>query len=532
MNTKWPRSCGLHQCLPFLLLLLALTGCTVTLPPTVPTEPTTAQEPLTNTSWQLTAIGDTNALLGATGNPVTLTFSADGQVGGTAGCNSYGGNYAIEGDTITFTEIVSTLIACSDAAVMAQEEQYLAALNSTEHFTLAGDQLTIWSDNDSNRLTFTLSDAAIPATTVTEATATPATPATSLPTVTPAPTTGNSDDPTAETTRITFAPGATRAEINGKLAEHNTDYYVLQAQQGQIMSVEITSPNGDVLLSVVGADGTPYKRYQNGPPSWTSTLPATQDYYLHAVSVGPATAYTLRVWIEPVSDTGGAERIEFAPGETTASRSGALPEGGVKEYILAASAGQTMHVQTVGYGAPVEFTVRSPSGTAWPGTAQSSDVYIMTAEVVLPENGDYVVTLSLPATAGATRYDVTFTIAAGSAVATPVPNTEAERVEFAAGATSAERSGLLPSGPGTLQYVLTANEGQIITVDATSDGVPLSMIIAEPNGYQMIPEMHRVEGGYAIGAQLTLPATGDYVVTLNKGDHSSSTNYKVTFTIE
>ena len=208
----------------------------------------------------------------------------------------------------------------------------------------------------------------------------------------------------------------------------------------------------------------------------------------------------MRVWIEPLNDNGSAERIEFAPGATTASRSGALPEGGVKAYILTASAGQTMHVQTVGYGAPVELTVRSPGGTVWPGTAQSSDVYIMTAEVVLPENGDYVVTLALPATAGATRYDVTFTIAAGSAAATPIPNVEAERVEFAAGATSAERSGLLPSGPGTLQYVLTANEGQTMTVAATSDGVPLSMTIAEPNGYQMIPEMRRVEGGYAIGA--------------------------------
>jgi len=56
---------------------------------------------------------------------------------------------------------------------------------------------------------------------------------------------------------------------------------VLAAQQGQIMAVEITSPNNGVLLSVVGQDGTPLKRYQNGPPSWTSTLPATQDYFIH-----------------------------------------------------------------------------------------------------------------------------------------------------------------------------------------------------------------------------------------------------------
>jgi heat shock protein HslJ len=115
---------------------------------------------------------------------------------------------------------------------------------------------------------------------------------------------------------------------------------------------------------------------------------------------------------------------------------------------------------------------------------------------------------------------------------TPGPSEPPERIEFAPGATSAERSGLLPSGPGTLQYVLTANAGQTMTVDATSDGAPLSMTIADPTGFSMIPEMREVEGGYAIGAQYTLPATGDYVVTLQKGDHTPSTNFTVTFTIQ
>ena len=92
----------------------------------------------------------------------------------------------------------------------------------------------------------------------------------------------------------TFGPGAISTEIQGSLAERATNFYVLAAQQGQIMSVGITSPNHDVLLSVIGQDGTPLKRYQNGPPSWTSMLPATQDYLIHVVSVGPASDYTLQ----------------------------------------------------------------------------------------------------------------------------------------------------------------------------------------------------------------------------------------------
>lgn len=228
-------------------------------------------------------------------------------------------------------------------------------------------------------------------------------------TIAPLPTTSSGNGSDNQASRISFAPGANSAELNGTIAEHATNTYVLQAQQGQIMSVEITSPNNDVLLSVTGEDGTPLKRYQNGPPSWTSQLPATQDYFIDAVSVGPATAYTLRVWVESPDET-GPEQIEFAPNATSTSRSGALPDGGTKEYVLAASAGQIMQVQTTGYSAPVAFTIHSPSGLSWSGEAQGSEVYTYTAQVTLPEDGDYMVTLSVPAGAGATRYDVTFTI--------------------------------------------------------------------------------------------------------------------------
>jgi len=175
------------------------------------------------------------------------------------------------------------------------------------------------------------------------------------------------------------------------------------------MAVEVSSPNSDVLLSVVGGDGIPLKRYQNRPPSWTSQLPATQDYVLHAVSVGMATSYTLRVWIYPLSpQTGG--RVEFEPGATSAIRCGALPEGRVKEYVLTAAAYQTIHIQTVGYSAPVSFTLHGPAGATWSGESQASEVYMFTAQAVLPQDGDYMVTLFVPPDAGATRYDVAFTI--------------------------------------------------------------------------------------------------------------------------
>jgi pimeloyl-ACP methyl ester carboxylesterase len=89
----------------------------------------------------------------------------------------------------------------------------------------------------------------------------------------------------------------------------------------------------------------------------------------------------------------------------------------------------------------------------------------------------------------------------------------------------------MPSGPGIQQYVIAATEGQSMTVDVTSDGTPLSLTIESPSGNRWIREMMPTEEGYIIGHQLTVPETGDYLVTLGKGDHTPSTNFVATFTI-
>lgn len=346
-----------------------------------------------------------------------------------------------------------------------------------------------------------------------------------LPAMTPTPGDGSSAE---NPTRIVLEPGQTGTKIEATIAERETDYYVLRAQEGQVMSVEITSPNNDVLLSVVSEDGTPLKRYQNGPPDWTRQLPATQDYFIHAVSVGPSTSYTLRVSVEPLgADT--AERVEFAPGVTSATRSGTLPDDGTKQYVLKAAAGQVMEVRTNGYNAPVNFTVHSPGGEMWTGEPSNSEVYIYTTLIALPQAGDYLVTLWVPAGAGATQYDVTFTINPSTP---PSPSEPPERVELAPGALSAQRSSLLPTGPGLQQYVLAASAGQTMTVELTSDDVPLSLTMASPTGARWVSEALPADDSYRITQTVSLPETGDYIVTLTKPDHTPSTNYEIAFTIQ
>ncbi|MEZ4616007.1 MAG: hypothetical protein R2867_10965 [Caldilineaceae bacterium] len=146
-----------------------------------------------------------------------------------------------------------------------------------------------------------------------------------------------------------------------------------------------------------------------------------------------------------------------------------------------------MHVQTVGYNAPVN-SLAVLMAAVGRGTAQGSEVYIYTAQFVLPSAGDYTVALQVPANYGATRYDVVFTIdgaTGGSTNPNPVEP----------GELSLHRAQPLPSAvdccPPVRGCSMCAHgeRGQTMTIDATSDGTPLSMTIDDPAGFSMIPEI-------------------------------------------
>jgi len=139
------------------------------------------------------------------------------------------------------------------------------------------------------------------------ATPNPATAVPESPTSTPESPTATPELPTPtakpEPTRIQFGAGATSVTVIGSIErteQSGVEYdegYVVRALGGQTMEVIITSPNHDVLLTIVGADGIPLKRYVDGMAEWRGVLPATQDYFIKPVSVGQETVYTLTVTI-------------------------------------------------------------------------------------------------------------------------------------------------------------------------------------------------------------------------------------------
>lgn len=94
---------------------------------------------LDGTSWTLTDLAGSSLVEGIS---ITAQFS-DGQIGGSSGCNSYGGAYTVNGEKLETADLVSTLMACADTDAMDQEQAFLAYLQDLKTFEIDGNQLKI-----------------------------------------------------------------------------------------------------------------------------------------------------------------------------------------------------------------------------------------------------------------------------------------------------------------------------------------------------------------------------------------------------
>jgi heat shock protein HslJ len=112
--------------------------------------------PLANTNWTLTGASSPGTIFVLIpGTTISASFSADWQLSGTAGCNTYSSSYTTNGGQIAITVPASTNISCaSPEGVMQQEASYLSALPTMATYQISGNQLTMKDGSGQSTLTF------------------------------------------------------------------------------------------------------------------------------------------------------------------------------------------------------------------------------------------------------------------------------------------------------------------------------------------------------------------------------------------
>jgi hypothetical protein len=181
-----------------------------------------------------------------------------------------------------------------------------------------------------------------------------------------------------------------------------------------------------------------------------------------------------------------------------------------------------MQVQTFAIGAPVNFVVTSPGGSTYPGEPVGTEAWVVVQTILLPENGDYLVTLSTPDDASPTIYGISFSMEG--------EETQPERIYFAPGETSARVRGQF-TAPGRKEYILNAAVGQVmqVLIDTPGSSIPLDLKITSPNG-----SLWTGYDGGGIGSAfkaIMLPESGDYLITLTTPADAPAMRYEAGFDV-
>lgn len=92
-------------------------------------------------NWILKVFGSRNSPVPPL-KQITLMLSSN-VCSGNSGCNSYGGNYEVNGASISIGPLMSTAMAC-DGLIMQQENQYLDALQGAQSFVVTQSHLIFY----------------------------------------------------------------------------------------------------------------------------------------------------------------------------------------------------------------------------------------------------------------------------------------------------------------------------------------------------------------------------------------------------
>jgi hypothetical protein len=141
---------------------------------------------------------------------------------------------------------------------------------------------------------------------------------------------------TVEPNRISFATGATQGVMTGRVEANQSLSFTASAAQSQVMIAMLSTPAGNAVMEIVGADGTILLAASTGYNTFRSVLPKTQDYFFRVIGGNSAQDFTLSVIF--------AVPIQFASGQDSATFEGATAGGYAVTYTVYARENEDLHI--------------------------------------------------------------------------------------------------------------------------------------------------------------------------------------------
>ena len=112
-------------------------------------EPVPDAPPAVSPAPVLAGTWDVTSILGSPvveGTPAFVEFTAEGRFVGNAGVNHLGATYTLEGDVLSLSQVVSTMMAGPEP-LMEQEQRMTAALPRVRSATIEGGTLVLRDGN-------------------------------------------------------------------------------------------------------------------------------------------------------------------------------------------------------------------------------------------------------------------------------------------------------------------------------------------------------------------------------------------------
>ena len=105
-------------------------------------KPATPDSTLKNTHWRLISVKGKNITLSeGQKEPFMLLEMDSARIRGFSGCNYFTGTYKADGNKLSFPQVAATMKMCIKG--MEHEQLFLAAINKTEGYEIAGEHLKL-----------------------------------------------------------------------------------------------------------------------------------------------------------------------------------------------------------------------------------------------------------------------------------------------------------------------------------------------------------------------------------------------------